>query len=359
MFIFRYIKSRFRIIYHFLSLRRRNSFSRKKALKLYNHIIYAKGRQIVNKKLRKKIKLYCKTTFGSSSYWPWLAVYTEIRGEFKYGWIPFDYLLYQIYPSINPSRFTSISGNKTLDYRLFGDYCVEPLIIILNQLFFDSEFNLISKVQATEILKNFNAEVVIKQDGGYSGKEVTFIESSQVELDEYINKGGFVIQPKIDQYEAIGEIYPISSNTLRVVTYMDSSNSVKVITTALRFGSNGSRVDNASMGGRCVYVDQNGGILTDAFVDKGVSTEEKHPNTGKVYKDLIVPSITELHNMCIKAHYKYPYAGIIAWDVIIDKTGKPFFVEWNAREPVIWYHDAIIGPIFNITDINKKMALQI
>ena len=45
-------------------------------------VIKRKGKSVVNREVKKAIKEYARERFGSKAYWPYLAYYTEMRGEF-------------------------------------------------------------------------------------------------------------------------------------------------------------------------------------------------------------------------------------------------------------------------------------
>jgi hypothetical protein len=349
----RRLRYRLKKIYLMTVYYRQCRYSRKEALEHIRTIVKEKGVQLVDKKMKSRIREYCRKTFGSAAYWPWLALYTEIRGEFKEGWIPADYFRFTMLKKINPPEVAYISMNKTLDYRLFGDLCVKPLLIIKDKLIYDAGFQVISKEAANEILKSHNGEVVIKEDDGRGGKEVRFIEASRVSLDDLTGKGGLIIQSFIQQHPVLAEIYPVSTNTLRVVTLMDRLGKIHVKFVALKFGANGTRVDNASMGGRFVYLNDKGEVISDAYIRRGLKTEKEHPDTGKVYRGLVLPSIDKVYKNCIRAHQMYPYVALIGWDVIIDVTGTPFFVEWNALFPAFWYNEALVGPLIDPGDLKK------
>ncbi len=63
-----------------LDIRGRLFFSRRQAHSLRQKLIKRQNKKVVDRKIKRTLKSYAKKTFGSSSYWPWLALYTEIRG---------------------------------------------------------------------------------------------------------------------------------------------------------------------------------------------------------------------------------------------------------------------------------------
>src|SRR5699024_6859253 len=79
-----------------------------KAKNLRRHVISQKGKKVVDRKLKKTIKDYCKKAFGKASYWPRIAFYTELRGEFLEGWLPLNYFNFELLPKMNPKVFRDL-----------------------------------------------------------------------------------------------------------------------------------------------------------------------------------------------------------------------------------------------------------
>src|SRR5690625_819650 len=89
-------------IHHYLEKKGSFFYSRRKAHRLRGQLMQKRGYKIVDRKRIRVLKDYAKETFGSASFWPWLAFYTELRGEFKTGWIPLDYFTVYILKKYNP-----------------------------------------------------------------------------------------------------------------------------------------------------------------------------------------------------------------------------------------------------------------
>jgi len=330
--------------------------SRNQARRIRKNIVRAKGFSQVDQSLKKEIKQYCRSVFGSAAYWPWLATYTEIRGEYKEGWIPDDYMSYRAMPIINPRNITYISLLKTLDYRLFGDFCVAPLMLIIGKLIYDKNFNIISREKAEKLLKEHADEVVVKEDGGSGGSKVYFVPSHKVDLNKLSGNIRCVIQPLVYQHKSLTEIYPSAINTLRIHTYMGSDSVVRIIISLLRVGTNGSRVDNVHRGGRFLYLNDEGKPATDAITGWENMGETKHPDTGYAYKDIKISALKKAKELCIKAHYQYPYTGIIAWDIYIDTNNNPRLLEWNAKSLHFGVNEAFCGPQLNPHELTSRIG---
>ena len=338
-----------------ISYYRKCKKSREKAHQIRKKIIAEKGFSVVDNKTKNQIKKYCKSVFGSSSYWPWIAVYTEVRGKFLEGWIPDEYYSYKMLPQLNPGKKSYNSLTKSLEYRIFGEYCIKPLIIIVNNLTYDGNYQIINIEKAKSILNEFDSEVVIKKDAGLSGKAVNFMHSKSIDPGKWLGTGSYIIQPVVKQHESISKIYPHSVNTIRVMTYMDSNSNVNISCIVFRVGSNLSRLDNVATGGRLLALDSNGQSSSHAYNNIGTAFETHHPDTGFCYKDISIPSIDSIKDFCIEAHYKYPYVGIVGWDVYLDEFTKPKLIEWNANHPVFWILEAIVGPMYDVKELLRRI----
>jgi hypothetical protein len=331
--------------------------SRKSARQVRKTLIAREDRSYVDRQVKREIKAYCREAFGTAAYWPWLATYTEIRGEFRRGWMPNEYYLYRVIPRLNPIATSHISLAKTMDYRLFGDICVKPVLVIVDHLLFDSNFNRIGREQAEEIIRNAGGELVVKRDGGSGGHTVSFVQPSSINLKKLLG-GRYVIQPLVKQHHSMSEIYPHSVNTLRVYTYIDSKSLVSVKALLLVLGVGGQRVSNASNGGRFLCIGEDGKPISKTYYLSGdlPMTETAHPDTGFPYEKIRVPSIQAAMDMCMGAHYRYPYAGFVGWDCYLDEEGIPKLLEWNAKLPTFRYIEASIGPCFDIEELKTRIS---
>lgn len=307
-------------------------------------LVQHKGNSVVDAKVKKQIKEYCFDKYGSSSYWPWLAFYTEMRGEFLEGWIPYDYYRFNLLPSWNPKK--ELSGLKTFDYRIYKDFAVEPLAVRIGGNLYDSRQNDIGIEQLISKAGLDGPEIVIKCDGGRGGKNTFFIKKGNLKESLDIIEGNLVIQPLIKQHEILNQLYPHSVNTVRFATFLEYDGSISTKFISLRFGQGGSRVDNSSSGGYSLLLGQDGTLISGIYDDIKPTNQDRHPDTGFEYKNLKIPAINEASKLCSKAHLKFPYARFIAWDVCIDEHSKPVLLEWNTEHPAMWFAESLNGPLW-------------
>jgi len=323
------------------------SYTRNQAHILRKRIVKEKGSRVLNKKIKRTIKEYARQRFGKASYWPYLALYTEIRGKYVNGWIPADYFRFSLLPKINPKPPVYLDHQKTFDYRLFGDFAVKPLFLFINGLFYNTDLELVMKDDINNFMSEYGDEIVIKEEGGWGGEQVRVIDSSAFSVEELDRKKNCVIQPYVKQYKVLNDLYPHSVNTLRVNTFIRMNGNIQVMSVWLRFGGDGRRVDNMTVGGGYVYFSLDGEpekLSYDLYT--GIEKGDRHKETGYLFSELKLPMFKKVLDACKNAHKKYPYIRLIAWDVGIDSNGEPKLLEWNANNPEFPYPEAKFGPLW-------------
>jgi hypothetical protein len=321
-------------------------YSRLVALKYKRATVRKKGFSVVDGKTKKAIKDYSRERFGKATYWPYLALYSEIRGQFIKGWMPYDYFRYVLLPEMNPPTCCAISEQKTFDYRIFGDFVKKPLFVYISGMYMTANMEVVSLAEVKKFFSDYNDMIVVKEENGTKGKQVKFLHSSEFKPEKLNERQNYVISPCIKQYKTLGELYPNSVNTFRVTTYYKKDGTVEVKFTVLRFGVDGLKIDNISSGGQFIYFDKNGTPSDSAFDIMGNNLGNQHKNTGFVFAELKVPMFNEIMEKCKSAHRKYPYTRLIGWDVCVEESGEPKLIEWNADNPGFWFWEDIFGPFW-------------
>ena len=321
-------------------------YYRIQAHQLRKKVVQAKGEKVLNRKLKGAIKAYCKERFGSSAYWPHLALLTELKGEFVEGWIPDDYFLYILEPKLNPKEYRSLGGQKTYDYQRFGEFAIKPLFLFVTGIFYNADFEVLNKNQLRKVLSDYNDIIVVKQEFGMGGEEVRIIHSSEFKPEQLQIGKNYVIQPLIKQHKILNDLYPESVNTIRVTTFLKKDGSIDIKFVIVRFGVDGLKVDNSSAGGKFINITPEGKGAKTAFDDDGLPAGEMHPNTGYIYSNLEIPMFQEVLDKCIAGHQKNPYVRMIGWDICINEHGEPKLIEWNTHRPGYTLDDALFGPFF-------------
>ena len=164
-----------------------------------------------------------------------------------------------------------------------------------------------------------------------SGKDVTFYDRDNKDtrsIPDIFKKFGtnFVVQRLVKQHSDLAKVNPGSLNTIRVVSF-HFKGEVHILSTILRMGGVGARVDNISAGGISCVIKPDGWLAEKAVTRKSDWTDE-HPS-GIKFKDIKVPSYDKIIDTVKRLHPTLPYFGIIGWDYAVDECGDPVFVEFN------------------------------
>ncbi len=184
---------------------------------------------------------------------------------------------------------------------------------------------------AFETFCESHPKLVAKPLDGTCGRGIEFIEISDrskiAGLYDMLMQGGqYLVEEMIVQHPDISRIYPLSVNTLRLVT-IKNGNMVHLVFSSMRIG-NGKRVDNLNSGGMAVLVDMEAGEISAPGADKEGNVYERHPMTGVELVGIRIPMYREAVSLVKKAAMKIPELGYIAWDVAVSEKG-PLIIEAN------------------------------
>lgn len=334
------------MMYHPLLWRTKRYYSRIDAKNQIRSLREKQGRQVVTPALLRRIKEYARAYFGSSGYWPWLAFYTEMRGEFHEGWIPSDFFWLRLLSHLNPPQSSYISYRKSFDHRMFGAFSIQPVLFRTHGVFFDADFQSLDAGEAFERVRQIPGEVVLKKEKGKGGKDILFVRPEEVTKEMLLGRDEYLVQQAVKQHDYMNSIYPGSINTIRITTFLEDDGSVSVKFAVVRVGLDGSRTDNLSSGGCMIMLDENGHAVTGARSRTGEVLQDRHPATGFPFREMHIPWLPEAADRCRQAHLSYPYLRLVGWDVIIDPHGRPRLLEWNGRYPGFLLFEAEVGPLW-------------
>ena len=222
--------------------------------------------------------------------------------------------------TLNNKNFTQLLDNKLLFNEKFNRY-LKRKWLDLNTASFEDFVNFTNSIKIfmakpvdlacgknilrVDIEKNTNLEVLYK----------SLIQNKQFLLEEYIV-----------QHQKMSELYPLSVNTLRIVSITRNGNT-HIMFRSIRMGNSGNVVDNFNSGGLFTTIDENG-IITKPAVDKKGNVYHQHPYSKASIVGFEVPMFKEaiecVKNICAEI----PEVGYVGWDIAITPKG-PLVVEAN------------------------------
>lgn len=142
--------------------------------------------------------------------------------------------------------------------------------------------------------------------------------------------GNFIYQKVVIQHDDINKIYSHSINTIRFTTFMDTIGKTHILSAMMRFGNNGSVVDNSSSGGFYVNIDLANGQLKgkgNQAMKHGGNIFESHPETGFKLDGFKIPYYIEACALIGQVNQSIPER-IVGWDIAIATDG-PVLIEGN------------------------------
>jgi len=191
------------------------------------------------------------------------------------------------------------------------------------------------------------ADVVCKETVESSfGKGVRLIKiNSENDICNFLTSHkskNYILQKKVVQNHFFDQFNPTSANIIRVISWRNEG-FVHILSASIRFGMEGSFTDIAFVNGKeianVVGIDMNG-FVKDRFVTLD-GNKANHPKI----KDKKVPSWNLLLETARNAHNDLLFFDYVAWDFMIDETGKPVCIEYNINWPGTILYQFAHGPL--------------
>lgn len=242
-------------------------------------------------------------------------------------------------------------GDKALQSLFVSDIkCPETVFKSVHSVWCDHKFSPLSEKDICCRCKAAQ-RIIIKPSCITSGGEgIEFLDVSGMSNDEILRyfkaiKYDFIVQKIVKQHKILSDINSSSVNTIRVLT-LCFKEEVYILSAVLRMGSNGSQVDNVTQGGFACRIHEDG-RLDKYAVSRKSDWNTVHPG-GVVFEDVVIPNYKEIIENVKKAAKKIPYFKILGWDLAVDESGAPVFIEFNVMAE---QNQKTCGPAFgDMTD---------
>ena len=329
---------------NFLKGKRTMAFWRRK-IKRYT------GPNILTASQKKEIKkLYGKYT---NVKFVFHEFYTQKTGKFDKNYIPDDIYYQKIDRYFNNWEAAYFLDNKCYydEWYFKGISIPRTVVKRTNGMWSVKEENavrFISKEEAYKLISTCDcfAKQAVASCGG-SGVRKIHKGTPIDEIDQIVKrlKSDIVVQEAIEQSDEMSKLNPTSTNTVRVLSFLDSEGDVKVYSSIVRMGINGAIVDNASSGGITCGIESDGRLKSVAYASNGTSFEI-HPSSGLKFSEVVIPNYSKLISLAIELHKSFPHFRLLSWDFAIDKNNEPLVIEVNLCYGELDFHQLNNGPIF-------------
>ncbi len=302
----------------------------------------------ISKEYKKKIDSLWSGRYNIKVDYRWFAHYTHCFGVESPFFIPDNIFHSRIEPYFNRNDYIRCMSNKNYFEKWMPDVKhVVTIVRNINSTWYDHEFNLLSVDDVLNKLSaydEFVAKPSIDSAGGAGVKFITEkMDAIKLAKLETSFTNDFIIQETLKQHECLNKIYSHSINTMRIMT-LNFHGNIRVLSSLLRIGVNGNRVDNMVSGGVNCAIFPDGKLANKLYNAIGTMVEG-HPNTGSM-EDKQILNFNNVVETALKCHKSLPYMGIISWDFALDENLEPVLVEFNLKPQGLDLHQRENGPIF-------------
>lgn len=231
--------------------------------------------------------------------------------------------------------FTGVKQPKTVFRKIYGMYL-------------DQDYKEISLKDAIRRSRDVGEIVLKKAKFSSGGHGVMFWNPSvdgEDELVNFLNSSNHIVcQEAIKQHPDIGLLNPTSINTIRMLTFF-FDNKVYMLSSFIRFGAKGSRLDNIHSGGYACGIDGEGRLRDTACDISGTIID--HRPQGKRLNEIKVPNYDKCVELVTDLTRRLAVMSrLLAWDIAIDEKGNPIVIEYSPTYSGSNYHQLCNGPIF-------------
>lgn len=293
---------------------------------------------------KREVKDYWKD-YGKKVSPDWAAYFSYRNDHFDPRYIPEGLYYGEIARKLHVEGMGGLH-HKNVQEQIFDAKQPKTIVRKINNFISDEDHQPISIDQAIQLCKE-EPEVIIKPSTGtYGGQGIVFWEAKDGERKLRDILGALdqiIIQEVIEPHHFLKNITTTSINTIRVVTLLVSGKPV-LLSTLLRMGEEGKRLDGVSAGGIIAVINKEG-YLEESAVQLNQTVRTEH-DSGFVFKDKKLPSYKKMIDDAFRQHSRIPYFKMVSWDYAIDKDGDPVLIEANIPTGQIDFHQINIGPIF-------------
>ena len=275
--------------------------------------------------------------------------YIDRTGKFDEKFIPDDLFVGYIDGYLNNRAIEpGVADKNYFDLYLKGFNLPKTYVHLINGIFEDENYNIISKEQAIKILLSASNITIKPSMASYGGKGVKFLNKPSkkelIDLFDNLGEDNLIFQETVKQSEVTAKLHPNSLNTVRIMTLI-LDGEVKVLPwAAFRMGIGNSKVDNASFGGIYCKINEDGTLSNFAYNALG-KRFDKHPDGGE-FSSVKFNFMDQIKLLVKQSAQRFPHFRLIGWDIAITENNEPIIIEANLTMSGMDVIETIGGPLF-------------
>jgi hypothetical protein len=330
----------------------------KECYRIDAHELFSKNVKELTKNQEKQILNYWKKYIDDFDIC-YHKYYIDRTGKFDVRFIPDDIFAGYIDGYLNNRAIEpGVADKNYFDLYLSGFSMPKTYVHLINGIYEDKNYKIISKEKAIQILSKVKEFVVKPSMASYGGKNVRFFKNaSKEEIEKYLNElpcQNLIFQETIRQSKATSMLHPESLNTIRVMSLI-IDNDVKILPSAFRMGVGVAKVDNASHGGIYCCINEDGTLSNFAYDALG-NRFDSHPDGGP-FNQIKFEFMDKVFKLVKEAAQRLPHFRLIGWDIAINDEEEPVIIEANLTMSGMDVIETICGPLFG--DYTEKVLDEV
>ncbi len=278
--------------------------------------------------------------------------------------------LYQEYTSVE-IKDTELIKNKLLFHQFQKKNNIPAPILIgfnkkINFNFQNQDYTINTFPELlsffTNLLKqNKKESIFIKPFSDQGGKDCYILHHNTLKeqlqrLQSQLLNNSFVFQEVIPQHPKVNAINPGCINSIRFNSFINKEGNVEILSAFMRFGANGSVVDNGSSGGFYVPINLKTGRLKQEgkqLMRYGGNVFHQHPDTLYEFNNFSIPFFKEACELVCNASLLTPSFKMLGWDIAIG-IQQPILIEANHMFS-LFVADIVYGGYLKHPDFNNLL----
>lgn len=281
----------------------------------------------------------------------WYRLYSAESKKVDPRYIPDDMWFEKILPYFSNTQFRRAGEDKCMHGIWFPD-AKRPYTVAANVagVFYDDKYQIISREEAAKRCVAYKKFLIKPSIDSGEARLIRFYDQENLTVEKMLQEfdafgANFLAQEAIEQHPVLAQLNETSLNTIRIVSFLFEGE-VHVLSSILRIGGGGARVDNIGAGGYSCAIGANGKLSRQA-VNRKSEWVECNQN-GLRFETITVPSYNEAVEFVKKMHTRLAHFKIIGWDIGITTDGEPILIEFNSNPGQNQYS---CGPTFgDLTD---------
>jgi hypothetical protein len=292
----------------------------------------------------------------------WFKIYQFVSNIESADYVPENIFYTMIQPCLNNQMFNLGYSEKNFYDKFYQSEAFPNTIIRnINGTWYNKEYEIIHNIEelfdqyilnhkriitkpTVDSSSGSNIQLFIKKKDGFYNSEGNCLSLDFVY--KVYNKD-FILQDYITQHDYFSAFNKTSLNTVRMLTYRSvKSEEVTILGTVLRMGRKGKIVDNYTIGGIALGIN-NDGTANSFAVDKYGNKYEQNLNKTLFFNELKpVHRFEEIKQFAIEIAKKNPYHRMLALDLSIDIDENIRILEVNNSNLEINFFQYQQGPLF-------------